>query len=309
MKFAIAGSGGTGGVLGAYLAKAGNDVTFLARGKHLEAIREKGLTLESQHNGNFTVYPAKACTMDEYADRPDVLLVCVKYYDIEAAIELARRTAGEDTIVLPILNVYGTGGVMQDALPDKLTVLDGCMYVFGMIKEPGVISQPQSILRVFYGFRQGQDRRLEAKARALEQVFKAAGIEGHFTDNIAADHLQKFSFVSPMGAAGLYFNAKSEDFQKEGQVRDTFVGLIREVQAIGDAMGLTFKSDLVKSGLKLIDAFKPGGMTSMQRDVAAGRQSEFAGLVDSIVELGKKLNVPTPYYAKISQWGKENHIK
>ena len=110
MKFAIAGSGGTGGVLGAYLAKAGNDVTFLARGKHLEAIREKGLTLESQHNGNFTVYPVKACTMDEYADRPDVLLVCVKYYDIEAAIELARRTAGEDTIVLPILNVYGTGG-------------------------------------------------------------------------------------------------------------------------------------------------------------------------------------------------------
>ncbi|MBQ2010313.1 MAG: NAD(P)-binding domain-containing protein, partial [Selenomonadaceae bacterium] len=192
MKFAIAGSGGTGGVLGAYLAKAGNDVTFLARGKHLEAIREKGLTLESQHNGNFTVYPVKACRMDEYADRPDVLLVCVKYYDIEAAIELARRTAGEDTIVLPILNVYGTGGVMQDALPENLTVLDGCMYVFGMIKEPGVISQPQSILRVFYGFRQGQDRRLEAKARDLEQVFKAAGIDGHFTDNIAADHLQKF---------------------------------------------------------------------------------------------------------------------
>ena len=127
MKFAIAGSGGTGGVLGAYLAKAGNDVTFLARGKHLEAIREKGLTLESQHNGNFTVYPVKACTMDEYADRPDVLLVCVKYYDIEAAIELARRTAGEDTIVLPILNVYGTWGVMQAALPENLTVLDGCM--------------------------------------------------------------------------------------------------------------------------------------------------------------------------------------
>ena len=116
--------------------------------------------------------------MEEYADRPDVLLVCVKYYDIEAAIELARRTAGEDTIVLPILNVYGTGGVMQAALPDSLTVLDGCMYVFGMIKEPGVISQPQSILRVFYGFRKGQDRHLEAKARELEQVFKAGGGSG-----------------------------------------------------------------------------------------------------------------------------------
>lgn len=309
MKFAILGSGGTGGVLGAYLAKAGNDVTFIARGAHLRAIQEKGLTLESSHNGTFTISPARACTMEEYQETPDVLLVCVKYYNLGDAIELAGRVAGPETIILPILNVYGTGGVMQEGLPESLTVLDGCMYVFGMIKEPGVISQPQSILRVFYGFRRGQDRGLEGRARELEQVFNAAGIEGHFTDNIAADHLQKFGFVSPMGAAGLYFNVKSEDFQKEGQVRDTFVGLVREVQDIGHAMGLTFKSDLVQSGLKLIDAFKPGGQTSMQRDVAAGRQSEFAGLVDSMVELGKKLNVPTPYYAKISQWGRENHIK
>lgn len=309
MKFVIAGSGGTGGILGAYLAKAGNDVTFIARGEHLRAIREHGITVESSHNGSFTVRPAGACTMAEYQGTPDVMLVCVKYYNLEDAIKLAERTAGPDTIILPILNVYGTGGVMQSRLPAELTVLDGCMYVFGMIAAPGVIKQPQSILRVFYGFRKGQDRRLEEKAAELERVFNEAGIDGHFTDNIAADHLQKFSFVSPMGAAGLYFNAQSEDFQKEGKVRDTFTGLIREVQAIGGAMGLTFKSDLVQSGLKLIDSFQPGGITSMQRDVAAGRQSEFSGLVDSVVELGRKLNVPTPYYAKISQWGRENHIK
>ena len=309
MKFAVVGAGGTGGVLGAYLAKAGNAVTFIARGRHLETIQKKGLTLESRHNGRFTVHPAGACTMEEYHDIPDVMLVCVKYYNIDEAVELARRTAGPDTIILPILNVYGTGGVMQAALPEQLTVLDGCIYVFGMIAEPGVISQPQSILRVFYGFRQGQNRRLAEKARALEEVFRQAGVDAHFTDNIAADHLQKFSFVSPMGAAGLYFGAKSEDFQRPGAVRDTFVGLIEEVQAIGDAMGLVFKSDLVKSGLKLIDSFEPGGLTSMQRDVAAGRQSEFAGLVDSIVELGRKWGVPTPYYQKISAWGKANHIK
>lgn len=309
MKFVIVGSGGTGGVLGAYLAKAGNDVTFIARGKHLEAMQKNGLRLETQHKGSFTVQPVKACTMEEYTDTPDVMLVCFKYYNIGTAIEFAKRVAGPETIILPILNVYGTGGVMQAQLPDTLTVLDGCIYVFGMIKEPGVISQPQSILRVFYGFRQGQERRLESKARELEQIFKAAEIDGHFTDNIAADHLQKFSFVSPMGAAGLYYNAKSEDFQKDGDVRNTFVALIQEVQAIGDTMGLKFKSDLVQAGLKLIDAFKPGGMTSMQRDVAEGRQSEFNGLVDSVVELGQKLGVPTPWYAKISQWGKEKGIK
>lgn len=309
MKFLVVGSGGTGGVLGAYLAKVGNDVTFIARGKHLDAIRENGLTLNSKKNGSFTIQPAKACTMAEYNEQPDVMLVCVKYYDIAEAVELARRTAGPDTIILPILNVYGTGGVMQETLGDAFTVMDGCIYVFGMIAEPGVISQPQAILRVFFGFRQGQAKCLAEKAQELEKIMLNAGIDAHFTDNIAADHLQKFSFVSPMGAAGLYFDAKSEDFQKEGEVRDTFVGLIGEIQNIGLAMGLSFKSDLVKSGLKLIDAFEPGGMTSMQRDVAAGRQSEFSGLVDSIVELGKKYKVPTPYYAKISEWGKRQNIK
>lgn len=309
MKFAIVGTGGTGGVLGAYLAKAGNDVTFLARGKHLEAIRANGLTIKSKHNGTFVISPAKACTLEEYADTPDVMLVCFKYNNIDAAIELARRTAGPDTIILPILNVYGTGGTMQKQLPENLTVLDGCMYVVSMIEEPGVVKQVMEILRVFYGFRPGQDRRLEAKCRELEGVFKEAGIDGHFTDTIAAAHLQKFSFVSPMGAAGVYFHVTSEAFQQPGEVRDTFAGLVQEVQDIGHAMGLTFKKDLVELGLKLIDSYAPGGTTSMQRDVWAGKPSEFSGLVDSIVELGKQYNVPTPYYSKISQWGREHHIQ
>lgn len=309
MKFVIVGTGGTGGVLGGYLAKAGHDVTFIARGKHLQAIQTKGLTVEQADGNKFIIAPANVCTMEEYADTPDVMLVCVKYYNIDDAVKLAARTAGRETIILPILNVYGTGGIMQGKLPEDLTVLDGCMYVFSSITEPGVIKQYQDILRVFYGFRQGQKRALEEKAKALEAVFKEAAIEAHYTENIAADHLQKFGFVSPMGAAGVYFNAKSEDFQKPGEVRDTYIGLIQEVQNIGLARGLHFKRDLVEIGLKIIDSYAPGGTTSMQRDVAAGRQSEFAGLVDRVVEMGQEVGVPTPYYAKISQWGKEHNIK
>ncbi|MBQ1867226.1 2-dehydropantoate 2-reductase [Selenomonas sp.] len=308
MKFAIVGTGGTGGTLGAYLASHGQDVTFIARGNHLAAIRQNGLTIRTEHRGDIVIKPAKACTMDEYTDTPDVMLVCVKYYNIDDAIALARRTANADTLIVPILNVFGTGEVMQQALPG-LTCLDGCMYIFAKIQEPGVIVQPEKILRVFFGFRPGQDDRLSTKAKELEQIMQAADIHAHFTKHIQRDALQKFAFVSPMGAAGLYFEAVSDDFQHEGPLRDFFTGLIREVVAIGHAMGITWENDLVETGLKMIDAFKPGLRTSMQRDVLAGKPSEFSGLVSRIVALGKKYDVPTPLYQKVDQWGQEHHIR
>ena len=109
MKIVIIGAGGTGGVLGAYMAKAGNDITLIARGRHLAAMKEKGLLLERSHGENILINPVKACTMDDYHERPDVILVCVKYYGIEDCIEFIRRVAGKETLVVPILNVYGTG--------------------------------------------------------------------------------------------------------------------------------------------------------------------------------------------------------
>ncbi|SDG75426.1 ketopantoate reductase [Selenomonas sp. WCT3] len=308
MKFAIVGTGGTGGTLGAYLASIGQDVTFIARGSHLAAIRQNGLTIRTEHRGDIVIKPAKACTMEEYTDTPDVMLVCVKYYNIDDAIALARRTANAETLIVPILNVFGTGEVMQQALPG-LTCLDGCMYIFAKIESPGIIVQPEKILRVFYGFRPRQDNCLANKAKELEQIMQDAGIQAHFTEHIQRDALQKFAFVSPMGAAGLYFEAVSDDFQHEGPLRDFFIGLIREVVDIGHAMGITWEKDLVETGLKMIDAFKPGLRTSMQRDVLAGKSSEFSGLVSRIVALGKKYNVPTPLYQKVDNWGQEHHIR
>lgn len=310
MKFAIIGAGGTGGVLGGYLAHAGNDVTFLARGRHLQAMQKNGLLIRTNHRGDIRIPKVKACTMDEYLqakETPDVLFVCVKYYSLPDAIEFARHAAGKETLIIPILNVFGSGAVMQEKLPG-LTALDGCIYVFAKIAEPGVIAQPQSILRVFYGFRPGQSQELSGKARELEAILRAADIHAHFTDQIQRDALTKFSFVSPMGAAGLYYGAKSDEFQHAGEVRETFIGLIQEVQALGEAMGITFDRDLVANGLKLMDAFAPGLTTSMQRDVEQGGPSEFTGLVDRIVALGQEYHVATPLYAKISAWGHEKGL-
>lgn len=308
MKFAVLGAGGVGGIVGAYLALAGNEVTFIARGAHLEALKKNGLTLRTAHRGDLTVPTAKACAMGEYNDTPDVIFVCFKYYSLPAAIEFARRHAGKDTLVIPLLNVFGTGEVMQKDLPD-VTVLDGCVYIYGMVESPGIVAQPAPILRIFYGYRPNQEKKLLPLAEKLEPVLVEAGIEGHFSDQIRRDALQKFSYVSPLGAAGLYFDAVSGDFLREGAPRDLFVGLIREIEALGHGMGVEFEESLVDVNLKLMDSFTKDLKTSMQRDVAHGGPSEFDGLVHRVSRLGKEYHVPTPLYDKISAWGKEKGIR
>lgn len=138
MKYAIIGAGGTGGSLGFFLTKAGKDVTLIARGKHLEAIRKNGLGMERLWDHKREMIPVKACTVEEYSDTPDVILVCVKGYSMTETIPVIRKLAGKDTVVLPILNIYGTGGKLQKEFPE-LTVPDGCIYVSANILEPGVI--------------------------------------------------------------------------------------------------------------------------------------------------------------------------
>ncbi len=300
MKFAIFGTGGTGAVLGTYLSLAGNDVTFIARGEKLAALKEHGLTLRTAHRGDIVLPTVNACAANDYSDKPDVIFVCVKYYSLSDAVAFVAQAANENTLVIPILNVYGTGEIMQRDLP-HVACLDGCIYVFAYGEKPGIYAQPQAILRVFFGFRPGQDKRLADKAAALEKILQAADIKGHFSQNIRRDALQKFAFVSPMGAAGLYCHAKSDDFKHDGEPRRMFVGLVKEIVAIGAALGLTFEKDLVEVGLNMLDAFKPGLMTSMQRDIASGHESEFDGLVTSVVRLGERLNVPTPLYKKIAE--------
>ncbi|MCR5758172.1 MAG: 2-dehydropantoate 2-reductase [Selenomonas sp.] len=298
MKFCIFGAGGTGGVLASYLAMAGHDVTLIARGKHLAAIREEGLVLHTNHRGTEAIKGIKACTAEAYQDKPEILFVCVKYYNLEDVLAFIQEKIGSDTLIVPVLNVFGTGGMMQEKLPQH-TCLDGCIYVMGEIEAPGVIYQSDKMLRVIYGYRPGQEQRLLDTARHLETVLQEAGIRGHFSEHIIRDALQKFAYVSPAGAAGVYFNATSEDFQQEGKEREMFKGLVREVATLGKAMGVDFQVDLVETGLKILDALQPGSTTSMQRDILRGKQSEFAGLVSRVVDLGRMYHVPVPLYQQV----------
>ena len=298
MEYVIIGAGGTGGTVGAYMTKAGKDVTLIARGKHLEAMKEHGLILERLWDDSQENIKIKAASMEEYKGCPDVILVCVKGYSLEETIPFIKDIAGPETIVVPILNIYGTGGKMQEKLPGIL-VTDGCIYVSANIKKPGVILQHGEILRIVFGTRKEEEYRpvLEEIARD----FEGSGIRGILSKNIRRDALQKFSYVSPIGAAGLYFNAVAGDFQKEGQPREMFKAMTREIVSLAEAMGIHFGNDLVEVNLRILEALVPETTTSMQRDVMAGKQSEMDGLIFEVVRLGRQYHVPVPEYEKVAE--------
>lgn len=305
MKYLVIGAGGTGGAIGAYMTEAGKDVTLIARGEHLKQIQEHGLKMETTKKGDYTVNPIKAADMDHYDEQPDIVFVCVKGYSLEDTIPFIRRTAKENTIVIPILNIYGTGGRMQEKLPDLL-VTDGCIYIASEIKEPGTILMRGDIFRIVYGVRDPKEFRPELFEVAKD--LKDSGIEGVLSDNIRRDALQKFAYVSPMAACGLYYHVSAKDVQITGDPRDTFIKLMKEIDALAVAMEVPFLVDIVATNLRILDTLDPEASTSMQRDVYAGKSSEIDGLIYEVERLGQKYGVPVPTYTMVADKARADGI-
>lgn len=306
MKYLVIGAGGTGGSIGAYMTEAGKDVTLIARGAHLKKMQEEGLRMETTKKGNYVVNPVRASDMEHYDEQPDVIFVCVKGYSLEDTIPFIKRVAKASAIVIPILNLYGTGGRMQEKLPELL-VTDGCIYIAAEIREPGTIWQNGDIFRVVYGVRKKEELRPELFEVAKD--LKESGIDAVLSDNIQRDALQKFAYVSPMAACGLYYHVSAGEVQKTGEPRDTFVKLMREIDALAVAMGVPFLADIVATNLRILDSLNPTASTSMQRDIYAGKSSEIDGLIYEVVRMGKKYGVPTPTYEMVEKKARKDGLQ
>lgn len=322
MKYIIIGAGGTGGILGFYMTKAGKDVTLIARNAHLEAMQKQGLSVEKMWTNETETIPVGAESMESYeakGEKADVILVCVKKYSLDSCIPFIQNISHKNTIVVPILNVYGTGAYLQEKLPELL-VTDGCIYVSANIKQAGVLLQHGEILRVFFGVREKEDLKklngqlngeykAERLLKKIAQDFKDSGIDGILSDNIKRDALTKFSYVSPIGTAGLYLHAVAGDFQREGEARELFKTLIREIVTLANAMGITFEEDLVERNLKILSNLPEEATTSMQRDVIEGKQSEIDGLVYEVVRMAKKYGVEVPAYERAAEKFREMEVR
>lgn len=322
MKYIIIGAGGTGGILGFYMTKAGKDVTLIARNAHLEAMKKQGLSVQKMWTNETETIPVSAESMESYeakGEKADVILVCVKKYSLDSCIPFIQNISHKNTIVVPVLNVYGTGAYLQEKLPELL-VTDGCIYVSANIKQPGVLLQHGEILRVFFGVREKEDLKklngqsdgeykAERLLKKIAQDFKDSGIDGILSDNIKRDALTKFSYVSPIGTAGLYLHAVAGDFQREGEARELFKTLIREIVTLANAMGITFEEDLVERNLKILSNLPEEATTSMQRDVMEGKQSEIDGLVYEVVRMAKKYGGEVPAYERAAEKFREMEVK
>ena len=298
MNYLIAGTGGVGGSIAAFLALAGKDVTCIARGAHLEAIQTNGLKLKSDLKGDHTI-AVKACTAEEYDKKADVIFVCVKGYSVDSITELIKRAAHEKTIVIPVLNVYGTGPRIQRLVPG-VTVLDGCIYIVGFVSAPGEITQMGTIFRLVYGAHKGTEVSPELLEAVRDELVES-GIKVDLSPDIQRDTFIKWSFISAMACTGAYHDVPMGPLQHPGAERDTFIGLSKESSEIGRKMGITYAEDPIGYNLKVIDKLDPDSTASMQKDIAKGHESEIQGLLFDMIALGEKMDVDMPTYRKVAQ--------
>lgn len=298
MKYLIIGAGGTGGSIAAFMSEAGKDVTVIARGEHLAEMQKNGLKMQTTTRGDYTVFPIKVCSMEHYHETPDIIFVCVKGYSLESIIPFIERVSHKETIVIPILNIYGTGGMLQKHLP-HLLVTDGCIYIAAEIKEAGKILQTGDIFRVVFGVREPKEYR--SLLKVVETDLNECGIRAILSDNIQRDALQKFSFVSPMAGCGAYYDVNAEKIQEEGEAREMFIALVKEIMFLAQAMGITLPSNSVEKNLAILDALAPQASTSMQRDLRQAKSSEIEGLIFEVVRLANQHHVSVPVYRRVAQ--------
>lgn len=296
LRYLVIGAGGVGGCITAYLAHAGLDVTVIARGKHLEVMQQHGLKLIRPQD-ELTI-PVKATTEEAYEGKADVIFVCVKGYSLDSINNCISKAAHPDTIVIPVLNIYGTGERLQKLHPD-IEVLNGCIYIAAAIDAPGIIRMSGSIFRIVYGRVDG-DCRAEI-LHTIESDLKDSGITPLLTAHVQRDTLQKFAFVSPMGAAGAYGSYTAGDYKHEGAARELLISCIREIDALAHAMGIPFPVDIVETNMKIMESLADDGTTSLQKDLAKGGMTEADGLIREVVRLGEKYLVPTPSYRMIAE--------
>lgn len=297
MKYLVVGTGGVGGSIAGFLALAGKDVTCIARGKHLDAIRQKGLQLKSDLKGEHFL-PVKAYTAEEFEGKADVIFVCVKGYSIDSIKEVLERASTLETLVIPILNVYGTGPRIGRLVP-SVHVLDGCIYIVGFVSGEGEITQMGSIFRLVFGARPEQGISCEQLNQIAEEL-RACGIKVDVSDDINRDTFIKWAFISAMACTGAYHNVPMGEVQHEGEVRDTFIGLSQESAGIGRKLGVIFPEDPVTYNLKVIDKLDPHSTASMQKDLARGHESEIQGLLFDMIDLGERLGIDLPTYHKVA---------
>ncbi len=290
MKIAMMGSGGVGGFYGGRLAHAGCDVAFVARGAHLAAMREHGLTIESEAQGDIRVPNLRATDDPRTLGTVDLIILSVKLWDTEAAVQQMRPMVGPDTAVLSLQNGVIKDEILKRAFGDK-AVMGGVAYVATHISRPGVIHQVGSMQRVVQG---EYDGRVSERAKALHEALKRAGVNAELSTDVRRALWEKYVFLVGLSGATTTMRSSLGPIRRNPQSRAFLFELMRETVAVGRALGVDLPGNFAEERLAWGDTLPDDMTSSMHHDLERGNPLEVEWLSGGVVKLGAQAGVPTP---------------
>ncbi len=288
MNIAAMGAGGVGGYFGARLQQAGHDVTFFARGGHLKALRERGLTVESAHgNAHLKV---RALEDPREAEVADIVLFAVKLWDTEAAAERLRPVVGEHTLVIPFQNGVESVERLRKLFPEK-AVMGGSAYIATRIKAPGVIEHTGQMARLQFGPLVSSQ---EKSARGFLDACKAAGIQAEIPEDIVKAAWEKFVFLVGVSSATAVTRAPLGVVRTDPDTRWLFEEAMRETWRLGRARGIALAQDYVEQRLAFADALHADMKASLAHDLENGGRLEAPWLCGAVARMARESGIEAP---------------
>ena len=289
MRIAVIGAGGIGAIYGASLAKAGADVVFVARSTHLAAMREHGLRIEGDR-GETHVNPAEATDDPASIGSVDVVLLCVKLWDVESAGAAIHPIVGPDTAVIPLQNGVDAHERLIPIL-GREAVMGGTAFVTGSIVAPGVVRQTGTYQRMTFGELDGA---LSARGERLAALCAAAGFEGIFSPDVLVPIWDKFTMLVPLANVNALTRVPLGAYRADPETWALVEASLRETAAVGRAEGVNLAPDAAEQGIALIRSMPDHHMTSMGNDLLRGNRLELPWFAGKVVALGRKHGIPTP---------------
>lgn len=300
MRICVFGAGGVGGYIGANLCGHGNHITLVARGKHLDAIRAHGLSVK-EDTRKYTVSPDAVVSQSGLNGIYDLVILAVKSYDMEGAIDALRPHVSPDTILLPLANGVEHFDILSRRLEAK--TLKGCCYILSHIASPGVIRKKGKVFAAVFGAQ-------SAAVSTVAAIFEKAGLRYKTPEAIDAAVWKKFLFISAFATLTSYYDMGIREVCTTH--RDETEALLEEIAAVAEAKGVAIGDEIPKA-LATAEGLPDGASTSMHLDFKAHKPTELEALSGYIVCEGKRLGVPSPhmqrlYAGLLSRLGHEHEL-
>jgi len=294
MRIVIFGTGGVGGYFGGRLAQAGEDVTFVARGEHLRAIKANGLKIDSS-SGAFVVFPAKATDNASEIGEVDLVILGVKAWQVPEAARAIKPLVGPNTTVVPMENGVDAVPQLVAELGSK-NVIGGLCRIVSFVVAPGHIRHTGFTPSIIIG---ELDNERSDRIRRIEQVFKHAGLDTTIAADIQVALWTKFLFIASFSGVGAIANAPAGVLRSDPKWRGLMLSAMQEIYALAHARGVDLPPDSVDKVMAAVDGLPADTTSSMQRDIAAGKPSELDSQNGAVVRMAREAGVEVPTHTLI----------